>query len=90
VRDSRAIPVADGILQTEILVLRHQLNVLCCRSPKRVAVSILDRLVFVWLYRLTPKSLDALKILLSTADRPHAERVPAISLVYGQSIFAKQ
>jgi hypothetical protein len=37
--------------------------VLCRRSPKRVAVSNVDRLVFVGLYRLAPKVLDALKIL---------------------------
>ena len=50
-------------LQTEILVLRHQLNVLRRRSPKRVAVSSMDRLVFVGLYRLAPEVLDGLKIL---------------------------
>ena len=50
-------------LQAEILVLRHQLNVLRCRSPKRVAVSNVDRLVLVGLYRLAPNVLDALKIL---------------------------
>jgi hypothetical protein len=50
-------------LPAEILVLRHQLNVLRRRSPKRVAVSNLDRLVLVGLYRLAPNVLDALKIL---------------------------
>ena len=50
-------------LQSEILVLRHQLNVLRRRSPKRVAVSNIDRLVFNWLYRLAPDALGALKIL---------------------------
>jgi hypothetical protein len=33
------------------------------RSPKRVAVSNVDRLVLIGLYRLAPKVLDALKIL---------------------------
>src|SRR5271169_2732068 len=50
-------------LQTEILVLRHQLNVLRRRSPKRVAVSNIDRLVFAGLYRLAPEVLDTVKIL---------------------------
>jgi transposase InsO family protein len=50
-------------LQAEILVLRHQLNVLRRRSPKRVAFSNIDRLVFVGLYRLAPGVLEALKIV---------------------------
>ena len=50
-------------LQAEILVLRHQLNVLRRKSPKRVAFSNVDRLVFTGLYRLAPAVLDALKVL---------------------------
>ena len=50
-------------LEAEILVLRHQLNVLRRKSPKRVALSNIDRLVFVGLYRLAPGVLDALRIL---------------------------
>ena len=50
-------------LQAEILVLRHQLNVLRRKSPKRVAFSNVDRLVFTGLYRLAPPVLDALKVL---------------------------
>src|SRR5262249_20575836 len=50
-------------LQAEILILRHQVNVLPRRSPKRAALSRVDRLVFVGLYRLAPKVLDALTIL---------------------------
>jgi transposase InsO family protein len=50
-------------LQAEILVLRHQLNVLRRRSPKRVVLGNIDRLVFCGLYRLSPTVLDALKIL---------------------------
>ena len=50
-------------LQAEILVLRHQLNVLRRKSPTRVAFSSADRLVFTGLYRLAPAVLDALKIL---------------------------
>jgi hypothetical protein len=47
-------------LQAEILVLRHQLNVLGRRSPKRVTLSSVDRLVLVGLYRFAPKVLNAL------------------------------
>jgi hypothetical protein len=50
-------------LQAEILVLRHQLNVLRRRSPKRVVLGNIDRLVFCGLYRSAPAVADALKIL---------------------------
>jgi hypothetical protein len=50
-------------LQAEIFVLRRQLNVLTRKSPKRVAVGNIDRLVFCGLYRVSPKVLGALKIL---------------------------
>src|SRR3954453_14884663 len=50
-------------LEAEILVLRHQLNVLRRKSPKRLAFRSTDRLVFAGLYRLAPGGLDALKIL---------------------------
>jgi hypothetical protein len=50
-------------LQAEILILRHQLNVLRRRSPKRVTLGSVDRLVFVGLYRLAPKVLHSLTIL---------------------------
>ena len=50
-------------LEAEILVLRHQLNVLQRKSPKRVTLNNIDRLVLVGLYRLAPGVLNALKIL---------------------------
>src|SRR5712664_4056197 len=50
-------------LQAEILVLRHQLNVLRRKSPKRLAFGNVDRLVFTALYHVAPGVLDALKIL---------------------------
>jgi hypothetical protein len=50
-------------LEAEIMVLRHQLNVLSRKAPKRVAFNCIDRLVFAGLYRLAPGVLDALKIL---------------------------
>jgi hypothetical protein len=50
-------------LQAEVLVLRHQLNVLHRSSRKRVALSNVDRLVLVGLYRVAATVLDALKIV---------------------------
>jgi hypothetical protein len=59
-------------LQTEVLALRHQLNVLRRRAPKRVAVGNIDRVVFAGLYHLAPEVLDAVKILkLETIIRWH-------------------
>ena len=48
-------------LVAEILVLRHQLNVLRRKSPSRMAFSGLDRAVFAGLYALA--ILNALKIV---------------------------
>jgi hypothetical protein len=50
-------------LQAEILVLRHQLNVLRRKGPKRITFRAIDRLLFAGLYRLAPGVLSALKIL---------------------------
>src|SRR6195256_2167181 len=50
-------------LEAEIWTLRQQINVLRRTAPKRLSFSILDRLVFVGLYRLFPKISDALAIV---------------------------
>jgi transposase InsO family protein len=50
-------------LEVEILALRHQLNVLRRKSPKKLTFTIIDRLVFAGLYRLAPGMLDALAIV---------------------------
>jgi hypothetical protein len=49
--------------EAEILALRHQLNVLRRKSPKRPTFSGIDRLVFAGLYRLAPGVLNALTIM---------------------------
>ena len=46
-----------------MLVLRHQVNVLRRRSPKRLAFSNLDRLIFSGLYAVAPRILEALAIV---------------------------
>ena len=50
-------------LETEILVLRQQINVLRRKAPKRPCLTNLDRLAFLWLYRLCPAAIDALTII---------------------------
>ena len=50
-------------LEDEILVLRQQINVLRRKSPKRPALSNFDRLLFVWLSRLVPTTLEALSVV---------------------------
>ena len=41
-------------LEAEIVMLRHQLNVLRRRVPSKPNLATVDRLLFVWLYRLFP------------------------------------
>src|ERR1700686_2248481 len=44
-------------LEAENLVLRHQVNVLRRRTPKRPHLNDTDRVLFVWLYRwFTPSA----------------------------------
>jgi transposase InsO family protein len=50
-------------LEAEILVLRHQLNILRRKSPKRPSFGSIDRLIFAGLYGLAPKVLNALVIV---------------------------
>ena len=50
-------------LEAEILVLRHQLNVLQQRAPRRVHLRWVDRALFIWLYRRCPRILDAVTIV---------------------------
>src|SRR6266480_7945848 len=50
-------------LEIEILALRHQLNILRRKSPKRPIFRRIDRLVFVGLYGLAPDVLSALTIV---------------------------
>jgi hypothetical protein len=50
-------------LEAENLALRHQLTVLHRSAPKRPTLRNFDRLVFVCLYRIAPRILDALTIV---------------------------
>jgi transposase InsO family protein len=50
-------------LEAEIVVLRHQLNVLRRRVPSKPKLAIVDRLLLVWLYRLVPSVLSAVSVI---------------------------
>src|SRR5437660_3699124 len=50
-------------LEAENLVLRHQLNVLRQRAPRRLHLRWADRALFIWLYRRWPRILDAITIV---------------------------
>ena len=55
-------------LEAEIVVLRHQLNVLRLRAPSRLYLRWADRVLFVWLYRRCPRILDAITIVRPETD----------------------
>jgi transposase InsO family protein len=50
-------------LEAEIVLLRHQLSVLRQRIPSKPRLTVADRLLFVWLYRLFPSVLSAVTIV---------------------------
>jgi transposase InsO family protein len=50
-------------LEAEIVLLRHQLGVLRQRLPSKPKLTVADRLLFVWLYRLFPSVLNAVTIV---------------------------
>jgi len=52
-----------GKLRHEILIVRRQLNVLLRAAPRRVALTNLDRWLFVASYRVWPGDLGAVQIL---------------------------
>src|SRR5262249_30386465 len=54
---------SKAALQAEVLVLRHQLDILRRKSPKRFVLTGVDRLVFIALYCLVPDVMDALAII---------------------------
>jgi hypothetical protein len=61
-----------ALLEADIVALRHELNVLRRKAPKRLAFNAFDRLVFASLYRIAPNVLSALVIVMpATVIRWH-------------------
>jgi hypothetical protein len=50
-------------LEAEIVILRHQLNLLQRRAPRRPHLRWVDRALFIWLYRRCPGVLRAITIV---------------------------
>jgi putative transposase len=44
-------------LEIELIALRHQVTVLRRQRPGRLQLSSLDRLLWVWLYRIWPRTV---------------------------------
>src|SRR6202171_2088568 len=61
--ERRSLSTSPWDLEAEIVALRHQLNVLRRKSPKRPAFSNFDRLIFACLYRISPRIVNALVIV---------------------------
>jgi hypothetical protein len=52
-----------AVLELENLALRHQLHVLRRQRPGRLRLITIDRLLWVWLYRLWPRCLDRMVLV---------------------------
>src|SRR3979411_3279 len=50
-------------LEAEIVLLRHQLNVLRRRAPSKPKLTVVDRFIFVLLYRRLPSVWSAVPIV---------------------------
>src|ERR1700730_13611481 len=55
-----------AVLELENLALRHQLHVLRRQRPGRPRLFAIDRLLWVWLYRLWPRCLEVMVLVKPT------------------------
>src|SRR6266481_5439598 len=53
-------------LELKLIALQHQLAVLRRQRPGRPQLSSLDRLLWVWLYRIWPQVIDAMVLVKPT------------------------
>jgi hypothetical protein len=68
-------------LEAEISVLRRHLNVLRQQVPSKPRLTVADRVIFVWLYRLFPTVLSAMSVIGDRAGDRHSvasDRLPAV------------
>jgi hypothetical protein len=50
-------------LEAEVVVLRHQLNVLRRAAPSNLRLTVADRLIVIWLYCIFPSLIKAVAIV---------------------------
>jgi hypothetical protein len=64
-------------LELKLIALQHQLAVLRRQRPGRPQLSSLDRLLWVWLYRIWPQVIDAMILLKpATVVQWHRKGLP--------------
>jgi hypothetical protein len=65
VGSSRWLPADSAVERQELenLALRHQLQVLRRQRPGRPRLFAIDRLLWIWLYRIWPRCLDAMVLV---------------------------
>ena len=61
-----------AVVELENLALRHQLQVLRRQQPGRLRLFTLDRLFWVWLYRIWPRCLEAMVLVKPSNSDPVA------------------
>ncbi len=66
-------------LELEVIALRHQLAVLRRQRPGRAGLSPLDRLLWIWLYRVWPRCLN-LMVLAKPATVVQRHRALALKV----------
>jgi putative transposase len=54
-------------LELELVALRHQVAVMRRQRPGRPQLSSLDRLLWVWLYRIWPQVIDVMMLVKPTS-----------------------
>ncbi len=62
-----------AVLELENLALRHQLHVLHRQRPGRPRLITIDRLLWVWLYRLWPRCLDTIVLVKPATVQWHRQ-----------------
>jgi hypothetical protein len=69
-------------LELELIALRHQVTVLRRQRPGRPQLSSLDRLLWVWIYRIWPQVIDAMVLAFGAEGRRVLPPVAAITGVF--------